>query len=273
MFRFLSVPMGAAYHVVIGLATVLTPIGAGLATAVAIVMFTAGVRLLLSPLSFFAFRGQASLARLQPKIADLRKKYGNQPERLQAELTALYRAEGGGMLAGCLPLLLQLPFFSVMYRLFLSPVVAGQRNGLLTRSLLGTPLGSHLLSGAGLVTAHVLVFGGLLALLAAAAYLTAKAARRTEAVVAGSAAVAAVGAAAVSAAAQPAGMGALGRILPYSTVVIAAFVPLAAGLYLLTTTCWTLAERAVMARLQARGQREAGSVAVAAPVTARRAKH
>lgn len=186
MFGFLSVPMGAAYHVVIGLATVLTPLGAGLATAVAIVMFTAGVRLLLSPLSFFAFRGQASLARLQPKIADLRKKYGNQPERLQAELTALYRAEGGGMLAGCLPLLLQLPFFSVMYRLFLSPVVAGQRNGLLTRSLLGTPLGSHLLSGAGLATAHVLVFGGLLALLAAAAYLTAKAARRTQAAVAGS---------------------------------------------------------------------------------------
>ena len=34
------------------------------------------------------------------------------------------------------------------------------------------------------------------------------------------------------------------RIVPYTTVVIAAFVPLAAGLYLLTTTAWTAAERA-----------------------------
>ena len=48
-------------------------------------------------------------------------------------------------------------------------------------------------------------------------------------------------------AAQPAGAdapgGALIRVLPYLTVVIAAFVPLAAGIYLLTSTGWALAER------------------------------
>jgi YidC/Oxa1 family membrane protein insertase len=47
---------------------------------------------------------------------------------------------------------------------------------------------------------------------------------------------------------QPAGLGLLSRILPYTTVAIAAFVPLAAGLYLLTTTAWTAAERALLGR-------------------------
>ena len=149
MLSFLNAPIGLAYHLVFGLAQLLTPLGAGLATAAAIVVFTAAVRLLLSPLSYHAYRGQAAMTALQPKIAELRKRYASQPERLQRELTALYRAEGSGLLAGCLPLLLQLPFFSVMYRLFLSPTVAGRPNDLLTRSVLGTPLGSHWLTGAG----------------------------------------------------------------------------------------------------------------------------
>ncbi|MBO0817800.1 MAG: hypothetical protein J2P30_21935, partial [Actinobacteria bacterium] len=41
---------------------------------------------------------------------------------------------------------------------------------------------------------------------------------------------------------------ALARVLPYFSVVVAAFVPLAAGVYLLTTTAWTLAERVLLQR-------------------------
>jgi len=41
-------------------------------------------------------------------------------------------------------------------------------------------------------------------------------------------------------------------VLPFATVAIAAFVPLAAGLYLATSTAWTLAERALLARSPAR---------------------
>ena len=43
-------------------------------------------------------------------------------------LAAFYQREGGGLLLGCLPLLVQLPFFSVVYRLFLSHSVGGQPN-------------------------------------------------------------------------------------------------------------------------------------------------
>ena len=239
MLGFPGAPMGAAYHLVFALAQLLTPVAGGLATAAAIVVFTATVRLLLSPLSVLAYRGEASLSRLQPKIAELRRKHAHQPDRLQQELTALYRADGGGLLTGCLPMLLQLPFFSVMYRLFLSKTVAGHPNALLARDLFTTPLGSHWLTGAGFAGIHGLVFVGLFAVLAVVAFLTARAAK--------SAAAAVTVAAGTVAGGQP-GLAALGRILPYTTLIIATLVPLAAVVYLVTTTSWTTAERAVLRR-------------------------
>jgi YidC/Oxa1 family membrane protein insertase len=254
MLGFLSVPLDAAYHLVFALAQFLAPIPGGLATAAAIVVFTVAVRLLLSPLSVLAYRGQDRIAGLQPAIAQLRRKHAHQPDRLQRELTALYRAEGGGMLAGCLPLLLQLPFFSVMYRLFLSRTVAGHPNALLARNLLTAPLGSHWLTGAGPASLHGLVFLGLFAALAVIAFLTARAAKSAAmaaAVTAGTVAAGTVAAGTVAAgtvAAAPPGLAGLGRILPYTTVVVAALVPLAAVVYLVTTTGWTAAERAVLRR-------------------------
>jgi YidC/Oxa1 family membrane protein insertase len=251
MLGILNGPITAAYHLVTGLALWLSPLGPSLATALAIVVFTILVRLVLSPLSFFAFGGQASMSRLQPKVAALRSRFAGQPERLQRELTELYRTEGGGMLTGCLPLLLQLPFFSVMYRLFRSATVAGKPSGLLSRELLGAPLGSHWLSGGGPASAQGLVFLGLFALIGMAAFLAARAARKA-------------GPPPAAGAAPPAGMAALTRILPYSTLIIAAFAPLAAGIYLLTTTLWTTAERAVIRRLHPAG-RQTMAVSAAEP--------
>ncbi len=238
---FLSAPLGLAYHVVVALSAFLSPLGGGLATAVAIVVFTIGVRLLLSPLSYHALRGQARLTALQPKVAELRKRYPGQPEKLQQELTALYRAEGSGLLAGCLPLLAQLPFFSIMYRLFLSATVAGRPNTLLARNLLTTPLGSHWLTAPGPASAQGLLFLGLFALLAGTVYIASRLAGATRP----------AGPAAVNPSAadgQPGSLRLLGRVLPYATVAVAAFVPLAAGLYLLTSTAWTAAERALLRR-------------------------
>jgi YidC/Oxa1 family membrane protein insertase len=254
-------PIAVAYHFVSWLAQVLTPLTGGLATAAAIVVFTIAVRLLLSPLSFLGLRGQARIAALQPRIQELRARYARQPEKLQAELGALYAREGGGLLAGCLPLLLQLPFFSVMYRLFLSGSIGGKPNELLSRTLFGTPLGSHWLSGPGPVSAQGLVFAGLFALLAVIAALTARAARSATALPGPGPSVPARGttratarpptarqAAPATAAQQARLTAAVTRILPYTTLVIAAFVPLAAGLYLLTSAAWTLAERTVLRR-------------------------
>ena len=224
MFSFLGVPVDAAYHLVSGLTAVLTPVLGGLAAVAAIITFTMAVRLLLMPLSLRALRGQAVQARLAPQLLALRQRYGKQPERLQREMSALYKREGTSMFAGFAPLLLQWPFLSVMYLLFRSPTVGGTPNTLLTRDLFGVTLGTHWLSGVGPASAQGAVFLGLFALLAGLCWLSARRATGTG------------------------DSGLLVKALPYLTVVIAAFAPLAAGIYLLTSLAWSLAERMLYGR-------------------------
>ena len=287
MSGFLGVPVGAAYHLVFALTHLLTPVAGGLAAAAAIVLFTAAVRLLTCPLSLRALRGQAAMARLAPQVQSLRTRYGRQPERLQRELTALYKREGTSPFAGILPLLAQWPFLSVMYLLFRSATVGGAQNQLLSDGLLGVPLGAHWLSGAGLLSVHDALFLAVFAVLAALCWLSARLAKRAAPAAAASAAAAPAGAAAkrrvarVAAAPVRAGQprketgpsaaptradpaealagskaaGLLTRVLPYVTVVIAAFAPLAAAIYLLTTVAWTLAERRLFLRRTAKAAR------------------
>lgn len=251
MLSLLGVPVDAAYHVVFAFAQVLAPLAGGLATAAAIVAFTAAVRLLLLPLSYYAIRGQASQARLLPQVQALQKRHAAEPDRLQRELRALYQQEGTGMLAGCLPALLQLPFFSVMYQLFRSVTIGGRPNGLLGHDLLGVPLGCHWLSGLGPLSVQGAVFLGLFALLAVVAWVAGRVARRARLAGQAGPAAAPSGPVARSAGLGLASGGPFGfliRVLPYTTLAVAAVMPLAAGIYLLTTTAWTLAERAVLAR-------------------------
>jgi YidC/Oxa1 family membrane protein insertase len=234
-----GVPVDVAYYLVSWLARVLAPLLGGLAAVAAIVVFTMAVRLLVLPLSYYAFRGERARSRLMPKVQELQRRHRQHPERLQRELTALYKAEGTGMFAGCLPALLQVPFFSIVYRLFLSRTVRGGPNTLLSHDLLAAPLGSHWLSGAGPFSAQGMVFAVLFGLLALVGVFSVRAARR---MTAGQSAVPR----------QPGGatgaMGALAKVIPFGTVLMAAVVPLAAGLYLLTTTAWTVTERAVLRR-------------------------
>jgi YidC/Oxa1 family membrane protein insertase len=229
MFAVFGVPVDAAYHLVAGLTGLFTPLLGSVAAVTAIVAVTLAVRILLTPLDLRAFRGQATAARLAPQLLALRQRYARQPERLHSEMSALYRREGTSMFAGLTPILLQWPFLSVMYLLFRSGVVAGQPNTLLAHDLLGVPLSTHWLSGAGPASMTGLVFAGVFALLAGLCWLSSRLGRL------------------MSAQAQP-GSGALVKVLPYLTVVIAAFAPLAAGIYLLTSMGWSLAERTFFVR-------------------------
>jgi YidC/Oxa1 family membrane protein insertase len=268
MSDLLGVPLGAAYHLVFALTQLLTPVAGGLAAAVAIVLFTAAVRLAVSPLSLRALRGQAAMARLAPQVQALRARFGRQPERFSSELAALYKREGTSPFAGFLPLLAQWPFLSVMYLLFRSASVGGAQNHLLSDALFGVPLGAHWLSGAALLSVHDGLFLAVFAVLAALCWLSARLARRTAPAGAqagqprGDRGQAASGkqasgkqargsgpATARARAGQPEALpggkatALLTGALPYLTVVIAAFAPLAAAIYLLTTVAWTLAER------------------------------
>jgi YidC/Oxa1 family membrane protein insertase len=255
MFALLSLPIDVAYHLVSALAGAFAPLLGGLAVAAAIVLFTIMVRLLVLPLSYYAFRGQRVQARIAPQVQELYKRHSGQPEHLQRELSALRAREGAGMFTGCLPALLQIPFFTVVYRLFLSGTVGGSANLLLHQHLFSASLGSHWLTGAGPWSSQGLVFAVVFALLALVAWLSTRAARRWAAPAsaqhlgAPSPQQGAVARQQRAPAQQQGAIGFLLRILPFATVAFAALVPLAAGLYLLTTTAWTAAERAMFNRL------------------------
>ena len=212
MPSWFDLPVSGAYHLVHSMSL---PAG----VPVAIVLFTIMVRLLLHPLSRAAVRGERARAALIPQITDLRSRYPDDPERFRTEFARL-QSENGSLLAGCLPLLAQLPFFWVLYRLFSASLVAGHPNALLAGSLFGAPLGAYW----PLLTATP-VFLGLAVLLAVVAWFSVRlqARRTTDAVP-------------------------VVLRLPFGTIATAAFVPLAAGLYLLTTTTWTVVERMILLR-------------------------
>jgi YidC/Oxa1 family membrane protein insertase len=255
MSTLFGVPVDAVYHLVFALTNVLTPVLGGLAAVAGIILVTMAVRLLVSPLTFRALRGQAAQARLAPEIQRLRQRHAKQPDRLQRELTALYQREGTSMFAGFAPLLVQWPVFSVLYLLFRSPTVAGGPNRLLSRDLLGVPLGSHWLSGAGILSVHGVVFLAVLAVLAAACWFLARVARRAlpQPAAAGPASTGRATTGRATAGPAPAAvpgaqaLTAFSKIAPYITVVIAAFAPLAGVIYLVTSTGWSAAERLVFA--------------------------
>ena len=233
MFSFLDVPVSGAYHLVLALSNLLAPLLGGASTVAAIVGFTILIRLLLHPLSRAAVRSERARAVLAPRIAELREKHSRDSRRLNEEIAKLHRESGTSMFAGCLPVLLQAPFLSVMYRLFESTTISGKPNALLSHSLFGATLNQHwlpVMQGTVAFLPTGLVFLALFALLAATATYTVRW-QQTHA---------------VPGTPQPGG--ALLRILPYSTIVIAAFLPLAAEIYLVTTNAWTAAERAWLRR-------------------------
>jgi YidC/Oxa1 family membrane protein insertase len=250
MSAFPGVPVDAAYHLVTPLVSFLTPLLGSLAAAAAIVGFTVSLRLLLLPLSYRAARGMAAQARVAPRAQALRRKHAGQPDRLRRELAALYAAERTSVFAGCLPQLALWPALSVLYLLFRSPRIAGAPNTLLTHRLFGAPLASYWLGGAGPFSAQGAVFAGLFVLLAGICWVSARTARRLGAPAATAGLPGARGSSGSPAAADRAQL-ALARVLPFVTVAVAAFVPLAAGLYLATSAAWTLAERAAFGRFPA----------------------
>ncbi|MEW2496822.1 membrane protein insertase YidC [Streptomyces nodosus] len=229
-----------------GLADLLQPLFHASAAAAAIVLFTALVRLLLHPLARSAARGQQARARLQPRIAELRRKHGKSPERFQKAVLELHARENVSPLSGLLPGLLQMPAFFVLYRLFSSTTIGGEDNGLLTHTLFAAPLGGRwadALGQGGPLGAAGLVYLGLFALVAAVAFVGYRNARHL--------AAAALPGAAGDGEQGPGALAAVGRVMPFMsflTLITVAVMPLAAALYVVTSTTWSTVERMVLHR-------------------------
>ena len=101
---------------------VITTIGA---YGVAIIVLTILVRLVLAPLQQFQLvtqrKSMTEQRKLAPQVAELRKKYKKDPQRLNSEMMKLYQEHGvnplGGFV-GCLPLIVQLPVLTALYWVF-----------------------------------------------------------------------------------------------------------------------------------------------------------
>lgn len=128
----------------------------------------------------------------------------------------LYRAENVSPFAGILPTLAQIPFFILCYRLFAGSGVDGQ--------LLGVPLDGHAWDAGALP-----VFAMLFAVLAGTAWVTSRRSRRL--------------------AGERTGLLVkVAQVAPFTILISAAFLPLAAGMYLATSTAWSAAENAMLKR-------------------------
>ncbi|KUO01991.1 YidC/Oxa1 family membrane protein insertase [Streptomyces caeruleatus] len=229
------------------LADLLQPLFGASAAAAAIVLFTAFVRLLVHPLSRASARGQKARTELQPKIAELRKKHAKNPEKLQRAVMELHAEEKVSPLAGCLPGLFQLPAFFLLYHLFSNTTIGGEANELLTHQLFAAHLGDRwadALGDGGVLGGAGLVYLGLFVVVACVAAFNY---RRTKRMMAANPAVPVP---VVDGQPVP-GMGAMSKVMPFMsffTLFTVAVVPLAAALYVVTSTTWSAVERAALYR-------------------------
>jgi YidC/Oxa1 family membrane protein insertase len=87
---------------------------------VAIILVTILVKVIVYPLTKKSMESTAKMQALNPQMTELREKYKDNPQKLNAEMAEMYKREKINPLGGCLPILLQFPFFFAMYNLFYS---------------------------------------------------------------------------------------------------------------------------------------------------------
>lgn len=104
---------------------------------VAIVLLTVVVKLATLYWTTKSMRSMKQMAKLKPKIEALQKKFPDDKQRQQVEMMNLYKAHGVNPLAGCLPMLLQMPIWFALYRmlmtageLYRAPLIPGWINDL-----------------------------------------------------------------------------------------------------------------------------------------------
>jgi len=83
----------------------------------AIVIITALVRLIFFPLANYSFKSMAKMKILQPEMLRLKELHKGDKVKLQQEMMALYKREKVNPISGCLPVLIQIPFFFAIYKM------------------------------------------------------------------------------------------------------------------------------------------------------------
>jgi len=84
---------------------------------IAIILLTLVTKLVFLPLTFSSSESMAKMQALNPKMAEIRARLKDKPDKMNQEIAALYKREKVNPLSGCLPLLLQMPVFFALYNL------------------------------------------------------------------------------------------------------------------------------------------------------------
>ncbi|AOZ73583.1 hypothetical protein BK816_08985 [Boudabousia tangfeifanii] len=119
------------------------PTGAGVAWILSIILLTVAVRFAIFPLFTKQIRSQRAMQALQPELKKLQARYKgkNDPvsrQNMQQEMMALYKEHGTSPFASCLPILVQLPIITALFRVLAA--TAGLETGAYPRASIG-PLG------------------------------------------------------------------------------------------------------------------------------------
>jgi YidC/Oxa1 family membrane protein insertase len=107
----------------------------------AIIAFTIIVKTLMLPLTVKSIRSAKAMQDLQPKIKELQKKHGNDRQRLSQETMALYTQYHVNPMAGCLPMVIQIPIFLGLYNAIIT--LSNSGTGFWTQGFLWLPSLSH----------------------------------------------------------------------------------------------------------------------------------
>lgn len=86
-----------------------------------IILLTLIVRMILTPLTISQTRSMAKMQKLQPQLKEMQKKYKDDKQKLQQETMDFYKQNNVNPLAGCLPLILQMPVFFALFQVLREP--------------------------------------------------------------------------------------------------------------------------------------------------------
>ncbi len=90
--------------------------------AIAVAIFTLLINVVLIPLSIKSQKSAVSQMRIKPKLDELKKKYGDDRQKMAMAQQELYKQEGVSMSGGCLPMIIRLLLMMSIYSLIMSPL-------------------------------------------------------------------------------------------------------------------------------------------------------
>ena len=101
------------------------------------------MRLLIFPLFLKQMRSSKKMQELGPQVAEIRKRYKNDKQRMNQEVMALYQGQGANPLGGCLPVVAQFPIFISMFTV-LNAMAQGQLKFGMTQQFVDSARSAHI---------------------------------------------------------------------------------------------------------------------------------